>query len=116
MAEKPTGRIKALCPAAADDSMTYSDHYIRQRLLRPTPSKAHIVFMLCLDSPKIIENYPEDERGGCCLIRGVADHGGRIGHVLCAYPPNSKVITAYFPRETEPNMWDNNYQARQRMP
>ena len=106
------GRIVALCSAAADDSLIYSNHYIQQQLKRPTPSKAHIKFMLCRDSPEVIEDYPNEGRGSCCLIWGIADHNGRIGHVVCANPPEPKVITAYFPEETESSKWENNFRTR----
>ena len=53
--------------------------------------------MLCEDDPQAIEDYPEDSRGSCCIIRGETDINGRVGHLLCSNPPNSLVITAYFP-------------------
>ncbi len=43
---------------------------------------------------------------------GMTDAKGRIGHVVCANPPNSLVITAYFPAETEPEKWSDNYRRR----
>ena len=105
-------RIVALSLEAFSGSLDYTHHYNRQVLSRPTPTREQIRFLLYEDSPEIIEDYPEDPRGPSCLVWGIADNNGRVGHLVCANPPNSKVITAYFPDETEPDIWESNYRRR----
>ena len=105
-------RIADLSLDAAAGRLRYSRHY-RQRLpARPTPNQSEIRFMLCNDDPQVIEDYPEDSRGSSCLIRGETDIDGRVGHLLCSNPPDSLIITAYFPGETEPEEWDTDYWTR----
>lgn len=105
-------RIGGLCLDATSGSMRYSRHYTRQLLDRPTPSRSEIRFLLCEDAPQIIEDYPQDSLGSCCLIWGQTNLNGRIGHVVCGNPPDSRVITAYFPAETEPEKWEDDYRIR----
>jgi hypothetical protein len=105
-------RIAGLCLDTISGSMRFSQHYIQQLMSRPTPNQRHIQFLLCEDNPQVIEDYPRDPRGSCCLIWGATDNNGRIGHVVCANPPDSQVITAYFPAETDPNKWEDNYRRR----
>ena len=104
--------LVSLSLEAFSDSLEYSNHYNQQLLARPTPSKAEIRFLLWEDRPEILEDYPQDPRGGCCLIWGTTDDNGRVGHIVCAYPPVSRVITAYFPDETESEEWECNYRRR----
>jgi hypothetical protein len=105
-------RIAVLSLDAFSDLLRYSQHYTQQLLSRPTPSQAEIRFLLWDDHPQVIEDYPRDPRGGSCLIWGTTDSCGRVGHVICANPPDSRVITAYFPAETEPDKWEDNYRRR----
>ena len=105
-------RVSALSAAAYSDSLYYSAHYNLQLISRPTPSKNEILFLLCQDAPEIIEDYPQDLRGPSCLIWGLTDDTGRVGHLVCSNPPNPGIITAYYPSETEPNQWECNYRRR----
>ena len=105
--------ITELCVEAKEDTLYYSDHYRQQTRRRPTPSRTDIVHILCDDAPEVIDN---DTRGNTLLIWGTAADG-RIGHVLCGYYPEYRVITAYFPGETEPYKWvDSNYRVRRSGP
>ena len=104
--------IVSLSLDAISDSLGYSDHYNQRLLSRPTPSKAEIRFLLWEDNPEIIEDYPQDPRGGSCLIWGTTDNSGRVAHIVCAYPPVSRIITAYFPGDSESEEWECNYRKR----
>lgn len=65
--------------------------------------------MLCEDAAQVIDDDPERDR---LLIWGTVSDG-RIGHVLCGYYPAYRVITAYYPGETEPFKWvDREYRVR----
>ena len=105
-------RIPRLCNATASGLMVYSQHYTQQVMFRPTPRKNDIEFILCHDSPEVIEDYPRDSRGSCSLIWGMVEGDGRVGHIVCSDPPNSRIITAYFPGETQPQAWTDNYRRR----
>ena len=101
--------IAELCIEAAAETLVYSDHYKHQMERRSTPSRADITHMLCEDAPQIIDEETERDR---LLIWGTAADG-RIGHVLCSYCPEYRVITAYFPGDTEPYKWvDTDYRVR----
>ena len=104
-------RIAALCAAAASGSLDRSLHYDQRQWVRPTPDGTEILFILCDDEPQIIEDYPTDPRGSCCLIWGTTS-SGRIGHLVCGYSPGYRVITAYFPADTQPDRWEDNYRRR----
>jgi len=56
---------------------------------------------------EVIEDYPHDKYGSSCLVHGMTVEE-RYLHVLCSYPPNVKVITAY---EPDPDEWIN-YKVR----
>ena len=105
-------RISWLCHAVVSGLMVYSQHYAHQVMCRPTPRKNDIEFILCHDSPKVIEEYPRDPRGSCSLIWGMVESDGQVGHIVCSDPPNPRIITAYFPRETQPWAWTDNYRIR----
>ncbi len=50
-----------------------------------------------LMSGKIIENYPEDKRGGSCLVAGFTNSGIPV-HAVCGVREKSLVIiTIYIP-------------------
>ena len=59
-------------------------------------------------SGKIIEEYPEDQRGESCLVMHTTQN--RIIHVVCA--PKAEylaVITAYLP---SPDQWSSDFKTR----
>lgn len=53
----------------------------------------------------IIEDYPNDKYGPCCLILGYTKNGRPL-HIQCSYPNRSlvKIITLYQP---DPKLWVN---------
>ncbi len=100
-------RIEELCRAAADGTLDYTDHYDERVNERPTPDKPEVRFMLCDDDPLVIET-----RGRLFLVWGRTAEG-RIGHLLCSVLPVCRVMTAYFPGETQPEKWaDADYRIR----
>ena len=60
------------------------------------------------DSPEIIEDYPNDQRGPSLLIlcKGPSEEWY---HVQCAYPPAVKMITIYLP---DPARWTDDFRRR----
>jgi hypothetical protein len=61
------------------------------------------------DSPEIIEHYPLDRRGPCCLILGWVTPSEPI-HVCIGYRGDKPdVIIAYKP---DPNIWIEGYRQR----
>jgi len=51
-----------------------------------------------LTDGQILENYPEHQRGSCCLVYG-ATHKGRPLHSVCTTSkPVSIIITVYEPK------------------
>lgn len=101
--------IEELCQEAAAETLVYNLHYQRQARQRPTPSIPEITHMFCQDEPQVIE----DQRDRDTLLIWGTVPDGRIGHVLCSYYPDYRVITAYFPGETEPHKWaDSEYRTR----
>jgi hypothetical protein len=62
-------------------------------------------------SGEIIENYPEDKYGPCCLIYGITREG-KILHVHCSIDP-VWVITAYDPT-LKPEVWEADFKRRRR--
>jgi hypothetical protein len=103
-----------LCTEAEWGLLRYSDHYAEQLLRRPTPTRDEIRYILCEDDPQVIETDPANPPWSrTYLIWGVI-YDGRAGHLLCTAPPNPKVVTAYWPAETEPDNWEDNYRRRAR--
>ena len=105
-------RLATLCLEAMSGSLRFSQHYVQRLLARPTPDQSEVRRLLCDDDSQAIEDYPQDPRGSSCLIWGITGLDGRIGHVQCANPPDSLVITAYFPADTEQAAWEHNYRRR----
>jgi hypothetical protein len=64
-----------------------------------------------LKTGKIIEDYPEDQRGASCLILGFVDE--RPLHVLCGRLAAEEIliITAYEPDVVE---WEDDWTTRKR--
>ena len=107
-------RLGTLCAAAVSGELLYTDHSRMRLRHRPTPSAYAIRLLLCDDAPEIIEDYPNDPRGSSCLVWGIIGDG-RVAHVVCRNLPDSRVITAYFPSETEPENWRDNYRERRQV-
>lgn len=105
-------RLTNLCIAITSGAMQFTDHYAKQLMSRPTPNKNEIKYITCDDTPEIIENEPDGKAGRKYTVWGMADWSGRIGHVICTSPPNPRVITAYYPEETQPYKWTDDYRRR----
>lgn len=79
----------------------------------------HIEYGIGNDAPEIIEPYPDDPRGPCCLIRGEIITGDVL-HVIVGYrelldplrtDPVVFLISCYWP---DPAQWDAAYRRRKR--
>lgn len=103
--------IAKLYAAASANTLAFTDHYRYQSEHRPTPNPSEVRFILCDDAPEIIEHYPNDRRGPCCLIWGTTN-SNEIGHIVCAYEPAPRVVTGYFPARTEPEKWTDDFRNR----
>lgn len=55
--------------------------------------------MLFIYSGEILEDYPDDARGPCCLVPGYSQN--RPIHIVCGYAPNKwiRIITVYIPKK-----------------
>ena len=103
--------IAVLCVEAQQGRLLYRQHVGEQRLQRSQPDRDAITYILCDDDAQIIEPYPGDFPSRSCLIWGRIE-SGRVGHVVCNYPPGRWVITTYWP-ELEPWKWqDQEYKIR----
>ena len=103
--------IDVLCVEAQGGTLLYRAHVAEQSLQRDQPDRNDIIDILCYDTARVIEPYPDDERGKSCLIWGT-NQNGRIGHILRGYPPNLWVITTYWP-DLQPQKWtDGGYTIR----
>ena len=105
-------RIVALSTIADSGRLRFSDHYYSQLHKRPTPTESEVYYLLRDDEPEVIEDYPNDPRGSSFLVFGTTDNNGRIAHAVCTAPPESMVITSYFPAETHPEKWDDDFRSR----
>lgn len=62
-----------------------------------------------ISTDRILENYPEHRRGGCCLLNGVTKEG-RFLHIVCTtVRPTLIIITVYEPK---PPKWTTPTQRR----
>ena len=74
---------------------------------RPPPSS--IISSIRNDKPEVLENYPDDTRGPCCLIISVNSEGRDIHSVVTYGMKPIKIVTAYYPSNDE---WINNRKRR----
>lgn len=70
-----------------------------------------LVQALGFDVPEVIEDYPDNERGPCCLILAWTQNGRPI-HACVGYGGDKpEVITTYRP-DLNPLRWDSDYHSR----
>jgi hypothetical protein len=62
-----------------------------------------------LSDGKVIENYPEYQRGPCCLVCGQAS-SGRYVHVVCTTSLEVAIIITMY--EPKPPKWITPFQRR----
>ena len=94
--------------SASRKRILYLPHAVRQmshpdRMI--TPSEVRRV----VQTGKVIEDYPQDQRGQSCLILGFGKDKRPI-HIVCS--PKAEflaIITAYLPNEDE---WEDNFSKR----
>ncbi len=69
---------------------------------------AHAEIEQAMANPTLLEDYPADKYGPSCLILGFTAKDRPI-HVVLAYPPGVKIITAYVPSLDQ---WESDYKTR----
>jgi len=94
--------------AAAKKRLLFLPHAVRQ-MLRPSRLIHTREVRQVIENGWIIEDYPDDPRGGSCLILGYGDEGRPI-HLVCAPREDYlAIITAYLPEAGE---WSDDFQKR----
>jgi hypothetical protein len=85
------------------EAFEFSRHAVDQSILRRISMKE---IREAVKTGEIIEEYPDDENGGSCLVLGYSRAGNPF-HIHCSYPtrPIINIITVYQP---EPALWINN--------
>ena len=93
--------------ASAARRILYLPHAIKA-MTRPTAIIARSEVEAVLLRGEVIEDYPEDVRGGSCLM--LATPEGRPLHVVCSPKADYlAVITVYVP---EPAQWSADFRQR----
>ena len=95
---------------AQNSTLPYHSHFLEKLLMRAMPQPADVEYMLCQDDPQVIEPDRNDPRGPSCLVWAIM-MDGRAGHMLLTWPPDSWVITAYWP-DSEPAKWTADFKQR----
>lgn len=62
------------------------------------------------DAPEIIEDYPDDDRGPCCLILWWTPIGEPLHAVIGYDGDRPDVVTVYSP--PDPNIWESDFRTR----
>ena len=96
---------------ARSSRLPFHPHYVEKLLMRDQPQRADVVYMLSEDDPQVIEPNRDDFPKPSCLVWAIIN--GRAAHILLAWPPDSFVITAYWP-DTEPEKWTAGFKRRMR--
>ena len=65
---------------------------------------------LSRDAPEIVEDYPYDERGPCCLILGWTPIGDPLHAVIGYNGDTPDVVTVYSPPDL--NIWESDFRTR----
>lgn len=74
--------ILSLVRKAAEKKILYLPHALRQ-MSRPDRMISAPEVRIVIGHGKVIENYPEDQRGHSCLMMGYGSDGRPI-HVVCS--------------------------------
>ena len=99
--------MKAEVVSAASRKLLFLPHAIKQmsrsdRMITPDEIREAVF------SGDVIEEYPDDKRGGSCLILHVMPN--RPIHVVCSPKPEYlAIITAYLP---SPEQWSPDFRTR----
>ncbi len=94
--------------AAAQQKVLFLPHALRQ-MLRPDRMIRRAEVLRVIAEGEVIEDYPKDARGHCCLLFGFGDRVRPI-HVVCAPKEDYlAIITAYLPDEDE---WSSDFRKR----
>jgi len=83
-----------------------------EQMMRPDRMIAPEEVRAVVTGGSIIEEYPEDARGPCCLMSGLAACSGRFLHVVCVPREDFlAVVTAYLP---DPDQWSSDFRKRKK--
>jgi hypothetical protein len=103
-----TARIEDRVRSSGDQRILFLSHAVRQ-MARPDRMIKTWEVRNVIETGVVIEEYPDDPRGGSCLIlgRGIAD---RPVHVVCSPKADFlAIITAYLPGRNE---WSDDFTVR----
>jgi hypothetical protein len=90
--------------------LLFLPHAVNQ-MIRPERMISSAEIRTVVEKGKIIEDYPEDQRGHSCLLLGFGTDERPI-HVVCSPKGDYlAIITAYLPSTEE---WNNNFRERKR--
>jgi len=92
--------IRELRNKIADGQFEFSEHVVDQSVIRRISVRE---IREAFANGQIVEDYPDDKYGPCCLVLGFT-LTGRPLHILCSYPsrPLVKIVTLY---EPDPDQW-----------
>jgi len=97
--------LAMLAASVEEGTIVWSNHYLMRIFERNVPDRRQVRYLLGDDEPEIIERGKRS-----CLVWSIMD-SGRCAHLVCSWPPNPVMITAYWP-DTEPSRWVDNYKRR----
>ena len=95
--------LAAIRRAFADGKVMFGPH-ARREMAAENPTLLPAEIEQAVSGGEVIEDYPDDARGPCCLILGFSSRGRPIHTVVTAARPEVFVITAYVP---DPQRWDD---------
>lgn len=102
-------RLATIATAVRRGEAIYRTHALNQMIERGI-TRMVVEAALTADT-EIIEDYPAEPRGPCCLVLGRVK--GRAIHIVVSYPPRLMIITAYWP-DSRPDEWSPDFRRRVR--
>ena len=95
--------LDAIRHALAGGKVVFGPH-ARREMAGENPTLLPAEIEEAVAGGEIIEDYPDDPRGPCCLILGFSGPGRPVHTVVTAARPEVFVITAYVP---DPRRWED---------
>ncbi len=91
--------LDGIIKAVRDGTYMFSEEHYWENLVKdPTrPLPTSVIASIGNDDPEIIEDYPDDVRGACCLVLGVNGDALQVHSVVSYTHDPIKIVTAYHP-------------------